>query len=185
MTTLLIVLAVVAAFALITYNRLVRLRLLTVNAWSDIEVQLKRRHDLIPSVVETVKGYAGHERKTLETVIEARNRAVQAKGPAALGEAERDLLASVRQLFALAEAYPDLKASENFLSLQRTLAELEDTIQSARRYYNASVRDLNTAIQQFPSNLIAGPFGFRAAEFFGLDSPAEREVPKIEFGQQG
>lgn len=185
MGTLLIVLAVIAAFALITYNRLVRLRLLTHNAWSDIEVQLKRRHDLIPSVVETVKGYAGHERKTLEAVIEARNRAVQAQGPAALGEAERGLVASMRQLFALAEAYPDLKASENFTGLQRTLAELEEQIQHARRYYNAAVRDLNTAIQQFPSNLLAGAFRFESGEFFGLNDAAEAAVPKIDFGQSG
>jgi LemA protein len=185
MIVLLIVLAGVGVFALMTYNRLVRLRLLTVNAWSDIEVQLKRRHDLIPSLVETVKGYAGHERKTFESVIEARNRAVQAKGPAALGQAERDLLGSMRQLFALAEAYPDLKASENFAGLQKTLADLEEHIQHARRYYNAAVRDLNTAIQQFPSNLLAGPFGFTQAEFFGLNDPAESAVPKIDFGPQG
>jgi LemA protein len=183
--TLLIILAVIAAFAVMTYNRLVRFRLLSVNAWSDIEVQLKRRHDLIPSLVESVKGHAGYERGTLEKVIEARNRAVSAKGPAALGEAERDLAASVRQIFALAEAYPDLKASESFVGLQKTLADLEDHIQNARRYYNAAVRDLNTAIQQFPSNLLAGPFGFTPGEFFGLDSPAESAVPKVDFGQQG
>jgi LemA protein len=185
MTILFVVLAVIAAFAVVTYNRLVRLRLLSVNAWSDIEVQLKRRHDLIPSLVESVKGYAGHERKTFEAVIEARNRAVQAKGPAALGEAERNLVASMRQLFALAEAYPDLKASESFLSLQRSLAELEEQIQHARRYYNAAVRDLNTAIQQFPSNLLAGMFRFESGQFFGLDDPAESAVPKIDFGQSG
>ena len=183
--TLLIILGVIAAFAVMTYNLLVRFRLLSVNAWSDIEVQLKRRHDLIPSLVESVKGHAGYERSTLEKVIEARNRAVAAKGPAALGEAERDLAASVRQIFALAEAYPDLKASESFVGLQKTLADLEDHIQNARRYYNAAVRDLNTAIQQFPYNLLAGPFGFTPGEFFGLDSPAESAVPKIDFGQQG
>jgi len=180
MSFALLLLAVLAAFGVLTYNRLARLRLLAVNAWSDIDVQLKRRHDLIPSLVETVKGAAGYERDTLEAVVAARNRALQASGPAALGPVERDLANSVRQIFALAEAYPEIRALESFLSLQRTLSEIEDHIQDARRYYNAVVRDLNTAIQQFPSNLVAGLFGFGPGEFFGLADAAEAVTPTID-----
>ena len=180
MSFALLLLAVLAAFGVLTYNRLARLRLLAVNAWSDIDVQLKRRHDLIPSLVETVKGAAGYERDTLEAVVAARNRALQASGPAALGPVERDLANSVRQIFALAEAYPEIRALESFLSLQRTLSEIEDHIQDARRYYNAVIRDLNTAIQQFPSNLVAGLFGFRPGEFFGLADAAEAVTPTID-----
>jgi LemA protein len=165
-----------------TYNALARLRLLAANAWSDIDVQLKRRHDLIPTLVATVKGHAGYERSTLEAVVEARNRAMSAGGPASAGEAERALATSVGQVFALAEAYPDLKAAESFLSLQRNLSDIEDHIQNARRYYNAVVRDLNTKIAQFPSNLIAGPLGFRTREFFGLSDQAEQAVPQIDLG---
>lgn len=176
----LLLLAVLAAFGVLTYNRLARLRLLSRNAWSDIDVQLKRRHDLIPSLVETVKGAAGYERDTLEAVVTARNRALQASGPAALGQVERDLANSVRQFFALAEAYPEIRALDSFLSLQRTLGEIEDHIQDARRYYNAVVRDLNTAIQQFPSNLVAGLFGFGPGEFFGLTDAAEGATPTID-----
>src|SRR5262249_28202532 len=156
-------------FAIVTYNALARLRLLTGNAWSDIDVQLKRRHDLIPALVATVKGHAGYERETLEALVQARHRAVTAGGPAAAGEAERALAGSVRQVFAVAEAYPDLRAAESFLSLQRNLSETEDNIQNARRYYNAVVRDFNVKTAQFPSNLVASAFGFRPAEFFGLD----------------
>jgi LemA protein len=132
------------------------------NAWSDIDVQLKRRTDLVPNVVETVKGYASHERQTLEAVIDARNRAVsvQGAGPAERGQAEGALTTALRGLFALAEAYPQLRAAENFAQLQTTLAQIEDALQGARRYYNAVVRDLNTRVQQFPSNLVAGMFGF-------------------------
>jgi LemA protein len=152
------------------------------NAWADIDVQLKRRTDLIPNVVETVKGYAGHERQTLEAVVNARNRAVSAQGagPAERGQAEGALTTALRGLFALAEAYPQLRAAENFAQLQATLAQIEDAVQSARRYYNAVVRDLNTKIQQFPSNLVAGMFGFTEREFFEIGD-AEREVPKVKF----
>jgi LemA protein len=152
------------------------------NAWSDIDVQLKRRTDLIPNVVETVKGYAGHERQTLEAVINARNRAVsaQAAGPAERGQAEGQLTAALRGLFALAESYPQLRAVESFTQLQGTLSQIEDAVQNARRYYNAVVRDLNTKIQQFPSNIVAGMFGFRNREFFEIPD-AEREVPKVKF----
>jgi len=163
-----------------TYNGLARLRLLARNAYADIDVQLKRRHDLVPSLVQAVQGHAGYERGTLEAVVAARNRATAAEGPAQAGEAERALGGSVRQLLALAESYPDLKAGESFLSLQRSLVEIEDHIQNARRYYNAVVRDLNTKIAQFPANLVAGPMGFQAQEFFGLASESEGAVPRVD-----
>jgi LemA protein len=170
----------VVVYLIVVFNGLTRLRQLAQNAWSDIDVQLKRRHDLIPTLVATVKGHAGYERDTLEGVVEARNRALGASGPASAAPAEQALAEQVRHLFALAEAYPDLKAGESFLSLQRSLTEIEDHIQNARRYYNAVVRDLNTRIAQFPSNLIAGPFGFRPGEFFGLTDRAESAVPRVD-----
>ena len=176
---LLLVLGALIAFA---YNSLARLRLLAANAWADIDVQLKRRHDLVPALVAAVRGHAGYERSTLESVVEARNRAVSAPGPAAAGRAEGELERSVRQLFALAEAYPDLKAGESFLGLQRSLTEIEDHLQNARRYYNAVIRDLNTRIAQFPTNLVAGAFGFRPGEFFGLDGPGESAAPSVDLG---
>jgi LemA protein len=182
MTYTLIILGAVALFVALTYNSLARLRLLAGNAWSDIDVQLKRRHDLVPSLVAAVKGHAGYERGTLEAVVEARNRAASAGGPAEAGAAEGSLAASVRQLLALAEAYPDLKAGESFLSLQRSLIEIEDHIQNARRYYNAVVRDYNTRTQQFPFSLVAGAMGFRPAEFFGLSDQAEGAAPSIDLG---
>ncbi len=174
-----VVLAVVA-YLIVAFNGLTRLRMLARNAWSDIDVQLKRRHDLIPTLVSTVKGHAGYERGTLDAVVEARNRAVSATGPAAAGDAERTLAGQVKQLLALAEAYPDLKAGESFLALQRSLTEIEDHIQNARRYYNAVVRDFNTRIEQFPSNLVARPFGFRTQEFFGLADSAEGAAPRVD-----
>lgn len=181
MTPLLVAVAVgLLLFVMLTYNGLTRLRMLGRNAWSDIDVQLKRRHDLVPSLVAAVKGHAGYERGTLEGVVAARNRALGASGPAAAGEAERDLAGQVRQLLMLAEAYPDLKAGESFLSLQRSLTEIEDHLQNARRYYNAVVRDFNTRLGQFPANLVAGPFGFRPLEFFGLTDAAERAVPQAD-----
>ena len=162
--TLLIVLAALVVLGLIVvgmYNSLVRLNVQASNAWSDIDVQLKRRTDLIPNVVESVKGYASHERQTLEAVINARNRAVSAQsaGPAERAQAEGALTGALRGLFALAESYPQLRAAENFAQLQNTLAQIEDAVQNARRYYNAVVRDLNTKVQQFPSNIVAGMFG--------------------------
>jgi LemA protein len=182
MNPVLIVLALIATYAIYTFNAMTRLRQLAANAWADIDVQLKRRHDLIPSLVSTVKGHAGYERGTLDAVVEARNRAVSAGGPAAAGEAERVLAGAVRQVFVLAEAYPELRAGESYLALQKNLTEIEDHIQNARRYYNAVVRDLNTKVQQFPSNLLARPFGFRPAEFFGLSDRAEGSVPTIDLG---
>ncbi len=177
-----ILIVVVAVFVIAVYNALVRLRLQCDNAWADIDVQLKRRYDLIPNVVETVKGYAGHEKSTFEAVVAARNKAMAAQGPAAKGEAEGLLAGALRQLFALAEAYPQLRAVESFTQLQGTLNQLEDTIQNARRYYNAVVRDLNTKIAQFPSNIVAGMFHFTPREFFEINVPAEREVPRVSFG---
>jgi LemA protein len=163
------------------YNGLVSLKVQCDNAWSDIDVQLKRRYDLIPNLVETVKGYAAHEKGTLEGVVAARNQAMTAQGPAAKGEAEGVLTSALRQVFALAEAYPQLRAVESFTQLQNTLNQIEDSVQNARRYYNAVVRDFNTKIAVFPSNIIAGMFNFKPREFFEITAPAEREVPKVSF----
>ncbi len=176
------ILAIVALAVVVIYNGLVRLNVQAGNAWADIDVQLKRRHDLIPNVVETVKGYASHERQTLEAVIAARNRAVsvQASGPAERGQAEGALTGALRGLFALAESYPQLRAAENFGQLQSTLSQIEEAVQSARRYYNAVVRDLNTRIQQFPSNIVAGMFGFKTRDFFEVPD-TERAVPQVKF----
>ncbi len=183
--TLIIILVVVAviAFAIIgLYNRLVSLRLRSQNAWSDIDVQLKRRADLVPNLVETVKGYAVHERETLDAVTAARTRAVAAHGagPAERAEAEAGLTAALRGLNVAVEAYPDLQAAGGFRDLQAQLGGIEEAVQNARRYYNAVVRDLNTAIMTFPSNLIAGPMGFQPREFFEA-APVEREVPRVSF----
>lgn len=175
-------LAVLAVLTVLAYNSMARLRLLADNAWSDIDVQLKRRHDLVPTLVASVKGHAGYEKDTLEAVVQARNRAMGAAGPAASGSAEQALAGSVRQLMVLAEAYPDLKAAGSFLELQRTLTDLEDHIQNARRYYNAVVRDFNTRIAQFPYNIVANGFRFTPREFFGLEDDAEAAVPNVDLG---
>ena len=164
------------------YNKLVGLRVRSDEAWSDIDVQLKRRTDLVPNLVETVKGYAAHERTTLETVTRARGAAVAAQTPETRAQAENALTGALRQLFALAEAYPDLKANANFVQLQGSLGELEEAIQNSRRYYNAVVRDLNTAVQTFPSNFIASFFQFHPRGYFELDSPRERQAPRVAFG---
>lgn len=175
-----IVLVVVVVVGM--YNGLVRLKVQCDNAWSDIDVQLKRRYDLIPNLVETVKGYAAHEKGTLEGVVAARNQAMTAEGPAAKAQAEGMLTSALRQVFALAEAYPQLRAVESFNQLQQTLNQIEDSVQNARRYYNAVVRDFNTKILVFPSNIIANMFNFKSREFFEISAPAEREVPKVSFG---
>lgn len=180
---ILAVLALGVLFVIGIYNSLVRLRVQTENAWSDIDVQLKRRHDLVPNLVETVKGYAGHEKQTLEAVIEARNRAISATTPSTKAEAEGILAQSLKSLFALAESYPQLRAVESFSQLQSSLSQIEEAVQNARRYYNAVVRDLNTKIQEFPSNLIANFFNFKLREFFELPNTAERTVPQVNFGQ--
>lgn len=178
---LLITAAVLAVLVIGMYNGLVRLKVQSESAWADIDVQLKRRHDLIPNLVETVKGYAGHEKQTLEAVITARNRAMSATTPGSKAEAEGLLAQSLKSLFALAEAYPQLRAVESFTQLQGSLNQIEEAVQNARRYYNAVVRDLNTKIQEFPSNFIANFFSFKAREFFEIVEAAERVVPKIGF----
>src|SRR5438309_6369928 len=181
MWIVLIVVAVLFIFVISIYNGLVRLKVQCENAWADIDVQLKRRYDLIPNVVETVKGYAAHEKGTLEAVINARNRAMTATNPADKAQAENMLSGALKSLFALSEAYPQLRAVESFTSLQSSLTQIEDTVQNARRYYNAVVRDLNTKIQQFPTNIFANMLGFKPREFFEVSAPAEREAPKVSF----
>lgn len=163
-----------------TYNSLVKLRVQGDAAWSDVDVQLKRRHDLIPNIVETVKGYAAHERQTFQQVVEARGKAMGASSPAERAQAENMLTQALRQLFALAEAYPELKANQNFLDLQNTLNEIEEYIQNARRYYNAVVRDYNSKVLMFPSSLIASMFNFRQRDFFLIEE-GEREPVAVRF----
>jgi LemA protein len=179
-----IVLAFVAAliiYAAFTYNSLIRSRQMTNEAWSGIDVQLKRRAELVPNLVESVKGYAAHERELFQRVAELRNaaQALPATDVERRAAAEGALSTAVKRVMAVAEAYPDLKASENFLALQRQLAQLEDEIQMARRYYNGSVRNLNTLVQSFPSNLIAGAFSFEERKFFELSAATEGAVPSV------
>ncbi len=174
-----VVIALVVLYFIGIYNGLVRRRNEKDNAWAQIDVQLKRRHDLVPNLVETVKGYAKHERETLDAVIEARNRAVSAQGPAAAGQAEGALGAALGKLFALAEAYPDLKANQNYLALQEELTSTENRIGYARQAYNDAATRYNNAREVFPANLISG--GFARAELFEIESGTEREVPKVSF----
>ena len=163
------------------YNGLIRRRTRIEEAWSDIEVQMKRRYDLIPNVVETVKGYATHEQSVLENVTKARTQAMGAQDPNARLQAENALSSTLKTLFAVAENYPDLKANANFLDLQRELADTENKLQSSRRFYNSVVRDYNTMTQTFPSALIASMFGFVKKDFFGLEEEAAREPVKVSF----
>ena len=181
MLWILLVLGALVAVGVALYNKLIGLRNGSESAWSDIDVQLKRRHNLIPNLVETVKGYASHEQSTFQSVTEARGAAQQAHGPADQSGAESLLGQAIGRLFAVAEAYPELRANENFRDLQRELSSLEESIQNARRYYNAIVRDLNTACDAFPSNLIANYFGIGKGEYFELDSLEAREVPTVDF----
>ena len=176
-----LIIAVVVVAAVAMYNSLVRLRQQADNAWADIDVQLKRRYDLIPNLVETVKGYASHEKDTLERVVQARSAAMSAQGPAAKAEAEGALSGALKSLFALSEAYPQLQAAGGFRDLQGTLSQIEEQVAQARRYYNAVVRDFNTKTQTFPSVLIARTFGFTAREFFEV-AEGEKAVPKVSFG---
>jgi LemA protein len=176
-----IVVVVIAGFLIAMYNGLVQLRVRADSSWSDIDVQLKRRHDLIPNLVETVKGYAAHEKSTFEDVAKYRSMAMQATTPGERGEAEGQLTQALKSLFAVAENYPQLRASEQFTSLQAALQEIEGAIQNARRYYNAVVRDYNTKLQSFPTNVLAGMFGFQQKQFFQLDTPAERENVAVKF----
>jgi LemA protein len=182
--TLLVIVIVLLVIALIIagmYNSLVQLRVRADSAWSDIDVQLKRRHDLIPNLVETVKGYAAHEKGTFENVAKYRSAAMSATSVEERGQAEGMLTQALRGLLAVAEAYPQLRASEQFQSLQASLNQLEDALQNSRRYYNAVVRDLNTKIQSFPTNIIAGMFNFQQRQFFEIADATERNVPAVKF----
>ena len=171
---------IVLVYVILAYNGLVKLRVMSDAAWADIDVQLKRRHDVIPNLVETVKGYAAHERGTFEKVTEARTRAVSASGPAARALAEGALTQALQSLFAVAENYPQLRAAENFAQLQTQISAIEDQIQLARRFYNAVVRDFNTRIAQFPANVIAGMFSFQRREFFEAAGD-ERQSSGVRF----
>ena len=178
---ILIILAAVVLWVVFTYNRLITLKNRAKEAWSDIDVQLKRRYNLIPNLVETVKGYATHERELFQKVTEARTKAMGAAGVKEKGQAENMLSDTLKSLFAVAENYPDLKASQNFVELQRELRDTEDKIQAARRFYNTNVRDLNIKTESFPVNLIANPLGFKKMDFFEIEEPAAREPVKVNF----
>lgn len=178
---LLIVFGVVVLYVIAAYNGLVTLKNRTEEAWSDIDVQLKRRYDLIPNLVSAVKGYAAHETGVFEKVTEARAKAMSATGAADKGDAENMLTGALKSVFAIAEAYPDLKANTNFLELQQELSDTENKIQASRRFYNGTVMELNTKIETFPSNIIAGMFNFTKREFFELTDEAAKEPVKVEF----
>ena len=184
-TKIILIVAVLIIFWLIfTYNRLIALRNRAKEAWSDIDVQLKRRYNLIPNLVEAVKGYAAHERGVFENVTKARTAAMaaeQSADPKKIGEAENMLSSTLKSLFAVAENYPDLKASNNFLELQREFRDAEDKIQAARRFYNTNVRDLNIKIESFPANMVAKTFRFAKMDFFETEEAAAREVPSVKF----
>ncbi len=184
MTTLYFIVVIIGVFlfwVVLTYNRLITIKNRVKEAWADIEVQLRRRYDLIPNLVETVKGYASHEREVFERVTEARTKAMGAQTLKEKGEAENVLSGALKTLFAVSENYPVLRASENFLELQRELRDTEDKIQAARRFYNGNVRDLNIKIESFPVNLIASNFGFKQAEFFEIEEAAAKEPVKVRF----
>ena len=185
MTLILIIILVIVVVLLLwvagSYNGLVTLKNRAKEAWADIDVQLKRRYDLIPNLVETVKGYATHERELFEKVTQARANAMNAQGIQAKGDAENMLSGTLKSLFAVSENYPELKASQNFLELQQELTDTEDKIQAARRFYNTNVRDLNIKIESFPANLIAGTFGFKEMELFQTANETEREPIKVQF----
>lgn len=181
LSIVLIIAVVLVIVVIFLYNKLVALRNRSQEAWSDIDVQLKRRYDLIPNLVETVKGYATHEREVFEKVTEARTKAMGAQTMKEHAEAENFLTQTLKSLFAVAENYPQLRASENFLELQREIRDAEDKIQAARRFYNGNVRDLNIVIESFPSNIIARLFNFKKMEFFEIEEAGEKEVPKVTF----
>lgn len=182
MTFIWILLAVVVLWAIFTYNSFIRLRTQASEAWADIDVQLKRRYDLIPNLVETVKGYAKHESETFEKVTEARSKAMGAQSVEEHAAAENMLAGTLKSLFALSESYPDLKANANFLDLQRELSDTENKIQASRRFYNANVRDLNIRIDSFPGNMVASIFGFAKREYFELEEGSEaRENVEVKF----
>ncbi|MEX1026713.1 MAG: LemA family protein [Candidatus Paceibacterota bacterium] len=178
------VIVLLVLWAIWAYNHFIKLVNRTEEAWADIDVQLKRRYDLIPNLVNTVQGYASHEKETFQNVTEARSQAMQAEAtgdPTKTAQAENMLSGALKSLFAVAEAYPDLKANENFKELQRELADTENKIQAARRFYNGNVRNLNTAVQSFPQNVVAGMFSFSQRDFFEIEEAAERESVKVEF----
>ena len=181
MTIALIVVVAIVVIAALAYNALVKARNKVDEAWSGIDVQLKRRHDLVPNLVETVKGYAAHERETLQSVTDARAAAVEASEPGAVERAEAKLTTALGAINALAESYPQLRAAENFQRLQADLAEIEDEIQAARRIYNSNVQHYNTRTQQFPTLVIAGLLSFAPRELFEIEAPAERGVPQVAF----
>lgn len=176
-----VILGVIGLWVVSMYNKLVYNKNLVEEGWSGIETQLKRRSNLIPNLVEAVKGYVGHEKGVLESVTEARSRTGTAATPAERGKMEGILGQALANVFAVAEAYPELKANENFMNLHGELSALEDEIQMARRYYNGTVRDLNILVESFPSNVIAGSFGFVQAEFFEIENEADRAVPQVSF----
>ena len=178
------VIVLIGLFVMMIYNRLVALRQTTRQAWGDIDVQLKQRHDLVPNLVETVKGYAGLEKETLESVVKARQQAVDASSVKDLAQAENVLSGALRQLFALSESYPDLKANQNFLSLQNELADLENKIAASRRFFNNAVSEYNTAREQFPAVILANSFGFNEADFFEVaanERAAVNAAPSVKF----
>lgn len=184
MVPLLVIVAILVVIGLIVgsmYNGLVQLKVRADSAWSDIDIQLKRRHDLIPNLVETVKGYASHEKGTFENVARFRSAAMAATSTEDRAQAEGQLTQALRGLLAVAESYPELKANEQFINLQQQLTDLEDALQNSRRYYNAVVRDLNTRIQSFPTNIIAGMFNFQQRQFFEITDPTDRAVPTVKF----
>ena len=181
---LFVVIGAVVLIGITLYNQLASLRVRADSAWADIDAQLKRRYDLIPNLVATVKGYASHEQDTFEKVTQMRAAAISAQGVAEQAKAENMLTQALRSVFAVAENYPELRASENFNQLQNSLVGIEDKIQAARRYYNAVVRDYNTKTQVVPSNLVAKMFNFKDREYFELDSPEEREAPKVDFSSE-
>ena len=184
MTIFLVLLAIIVLlvfYAIGIYNKLVRKRSMVEEGWSGIDVQLKKRHDLVPNLVETVKGYAKHEQETLDQVVKARNTALQASDIKSQIEAEKQLNSALANIFALSEAYPDLKANSNFVHLQNELSAIEGDVEKARRYYNATVRENNIMIESFPNNLFANTFGFDVHEYFEIDSETEREAPQLKF----
>jgi LemA protein len=181
-TILIVIVAVVALWAVVAYNRFVAMTNRVKEAWADIDVQLKRRYDLIPNLIETVKGYAAQEQEVFQKVTEARSKAMQAGSTAEHADAENMLSGTLKSLFAVSEAYPDLKSNQNFLELQRELSDTENKIQAARRFYNGNVRDLNISVESFPSNMIAKAFGFKPADLFDLaEGDVARENVAVKF----
>ncbi len=185
MTLIIVIVVALLLFVIVSYNSMIKMRNQVKEAWADIDVQLKRRYNLIPNIVETVKGYAAHEEGVLTKVTEARANAINATNIKDQGAAENMLAGALKSLFAVAENYPELKANENFMQLQNELVDTEDKIQSARRFFNSIVRDFNTKIQQFPASIIAGMFKFKAEEFFEIEEGEQRENVQVSFNKEG